>query len=220
MVAIGAPAGPVCAMKPQPPEIRRSFDRSFFQRFYASRTTAVTSASEVYRRARFVLSYLAHLQVDVRTVLDAGCGTGLWRRALRRLDRDIEYVGVDPSDYLCERYGWTRSTIADFRSRRRFDLVVCQDVLQYVGAADARRSVDAMARACRSALYFDVPTSDDIDDGLLDMRRTDRAIHVRSAAWYRRALRPHFVNAGGGVFIKRGAPAVLLALEHLDTADQ
>jgi uncharacterized protein with ACT and thioredoxin-like domain len=79
-----------------------------------------------------------------------------------------------------------------------------------------RRSIAAMTRACRGALYFDVPTRDDIDDDLLDMKKTDREIHVRSAAWYRKLLSKNFVNAGGGVFVRRTARAVILALEKLE----
>jgi uncharacterized protein with ACT and thioredoxin-like domain len=84
-----------------------------------------------------------------------------------------------------------------------------------VDDAAVRRSIAAMARACAGALYFDVPTTDDIDGGLLDMKRTDRSIHVRSAEWYRKLLRKDFINAGGGVFLKKDASAVILALERL-----
>jgi hypothetical protein len=49
---------------------------------------------------------------------------------------------------------------------------------------------------------------------MLDLRKTDRRIHVRGAAWYRRRLREHFVNAGGGVFLSPRSRAVLLALER------
>jgi SAM-dependent methyltransferase len=176
----------------------------------------VASFDDVMKRARFVTSYLDHLQVDVVRVLDAGCGTGLWKRALARVDRDIEYLGIDPSEYLCDRYGWTQAAVHEFRSRRKFDLVVCQDVLQYVDDATVGLSFDAIARVCRGALYFDVPTRDDIDDRLLDMRRTDREIYVRTAAWYRKRLSKDFVNVGGGVFLRRGARALALALERCD----
>ncbi|HEU4928855.1 MAG TPA: class I SAM-dependent methyltransferase [Candidatus Krumholzibacteria bacterium] len=194
--------------------VRRSFDRAFFQRYYHSPRTAVASFDDVMKRARFVTSYLDHLQVDVRRVLDAGCGTGMWKRALARIDRDIEYVGIDASEYLCQRHGWTQASIDEFRSPRKFDLVVCQDVLQYVDAAAVEKSFTSIARLCRGALYFDVPTRDDIDDGLLDMRLTDRSIHIRSAAWYRARLARQFVEVGGGVFVKRNAKAVVLALER------
>ncbi len=154
----------------------------------------------------------------MRRVLDAGCGTGLWKRALHRIDREIEYVGIDPSDYVCRRYGWTCASIDEFTTRRRFDLVVCQDVLQYADDDAVARSIATIARLCRGAIYFDVPTRDDIDDGLLDLRRTDRSIHVRSARWYRARLAKDFVNVGGGVFLRRGARAVALALERWDGA--
>jgi len=194
---------------------RRSFDREFFDRYYRTSATAVISAQDVYRRARFVTSYLAHLQVEVHSVLDVGCGTGLWKRALRRVDRSIAYTGVDPSEYLCRSYGWIRGSVVDLPPRRRFDLVVCQDVMQYLSAREVDRGLAAIARSCRGALYVDVPTRDDIDAKLLDMRKTDRRIHVRSAAWYRRRLEKHFANAGGGVFVSPRAKAVLLSLERL-----
>lgn len=176
----------------------------------------MVSVADILTRARFVTSYLEHLQLNVRSVLDAGCGTGLWKRALRRIDREIDYVGIDTSEYLCRRYGWIQASIDQFTTRRKFDLVVCQDVLQYVDDAAVRRSFAAIARVCRGALYFDVPTQDDIDDALLDMRYTDGAIHVRSAAWYRARLARDFINVGGGVFLRRGARAVVLALERWD----
>ena len=198
----------------KPKAVRSSFDRAFFQRYYHSPRTAVASFDDVMKRARFVTSYLDHLQVDVRRVLDAGCGTGMWKKALARIDRDIDYTGIDPSEYLCAHYGWTHTTIDTFRSRRKFDLVVCQDVLQYVDSATVVRSFASIARVCRGALYFDVPTRDDIDDDLLDMRLTDKSIHVRSAAWYRKRLQNDFVDVGGGVFVRRGAKAVVLALER------
>jgi len=201
-----------CSMKQQP--VRKDFDHAFFARFYDDASTSVISEDDVFRRTCFVLTYLSHLQVPVHRVLDAGCGTGLWKRALRRIDRAIEYTGVDPSEYMCRKHGWIQSSVADFKSRRKFDLVVCQDVMQYMSNDEAERSIDAIAAVCRGAFYFDVPTRDDIDDGYLDMRKTDRNIHVRSAAWYRQRLKKHFVNAGGGVFVSARSRAIVLALER------
>ena len=194
--------------------VRREFDRAFFKHFYEDASTSVISEEDVFRRACFVLAYLSHLQVPIHTVLDAVCGTGLWKKALHDIDDSIGYFGIDPSPYLCVRYGWFQSTVAGFRSKKKFDLVVCQDVMQYMGADEVERSFAAIARVCRGALYFDVPTTDDIDDRLLDMKKTDRKINVRSASWYRKRLAKHFENAGGGVFVAPRARAVLLALER------
>jgi SAM-dependent methyltransferase len=194
--------------------VRHEFDRDFFKRYYHDAATSVVSAEDIFKRACFVVAYLSHLQVPVETVLDAGCGVGLWKNALHDIDPDIAYLGIDPSGYLCEKYGWFQSSVADFKSRKKFDLVVCQDVMQYMSVAEVDRSFEAIAAVCRGALYFDVPTTDDVDDDLLDMRKTDKNINIRSAAWYRKRLAKHFENAGGGVFIAKDAGAVLLALER------
>jgi SAM-dependent methyltransferase len=199
-------------MKQRP--VRKDFDRAFFKRYYDDASTSVISEDDVFHRACFVIAYLSHLRVPVRRVLDAGCGTGLWQRALGGIDHSIEYTGVDPSEYLARKHGWIQSSVAGFKSRRKFDLVVCQDVMQYMSNDEAERSIGSIAALCRGALYFDVPTRDDVDDGYLDMRKTDRDIHVRSAAWYRRRLTKHFVNAGGGVFVSSRSRAIVLALER------
>lgn len=195
--------------------VRDTFDRNFYERFYFNRSTAVVTDEAVRRLATFVLAYMDLLSVEVRSLLDAGCGVGLWRDAVRGMRRDIDYTGIDPSEFLCEKYGWRQSTIAAFKSRRKFDLVVCQDVLQYMDDDDAAASLDNLARLCRGALYFDVPTKEDIKGGALDEKRTDHAIYLRSVRWYRRQLARHFVAAGGGVFIPKRSQTVVLALEKL-----
>ncbi len=194
--------------------VRQEFDKEFFDRFYRGASTAVVSEDEVYRLVKFVMSYLDHLQVPVNSVLDAGCGIGYWQKSFMRMGRQVDYTGIDVSEYLCRRYGWRRSTVADLTSRSKFDLIVCQDVLQYVSDDEVRASIVNIARLCRGAFYFDVPTKEDIADGALDMSRTDGRIHIRGANWYRRLLDRHFISAGGGVFIPRGSPTVVLALER------
>ncbi|MDH3197081.1 MAG: class I SAM-dependent methyltransferase [Candidatus Krumholzibacteria bacterium] len=194
--------------------VRRDFDRAFFRRYYHDASTAVVHLGEAQRRVRFVLAYLDFLGVEVKSVLDAGCGVGLWRRALRRIDRSIAYTGIDTSEYLCRRYGWTRASITEFRSRRKFDLVVCQDMLQYLDGDELRLAVDRVARLCRGACYVEVPTREDFAERTLDLVRTDRRIHLRGVRFYRRLLAEHFIAAGGGIFLPRNARTTILALER------
>ncbi len=196
--------------------VRRAFDSDFFHRYYLDPATAVVMEDEVVRLARFVLSYLDFLGVEVESVLDVGCGVGLWKRALGRLRRRVEYVGLDTSPFVARRYGWIDTPLPQWKTRRRFDLVVLQDVMQYMRASEVDETLEAVARRCRGALYVDVPTREDFEEGTLDLRRTDRNIHVRSVRWYRRRLRRHFVSAGGGVFLPHRARTTLLALERLE----
>jgi len=191
------------------------FDHAYYARFYENPNTRVTDRGQVERLAGFVTGYLRYLDVSVRRVLDLGCGMGLWREPLARAFPEARYQGVELSPYLCERFGWTLGSVVDFSAKQPFDLVVCQGVLPYLGAADARRALANLARLCRGALYLEAVTTDDFREGVVDRRRTDAGMQLRSRAFYLRALAPHFVGVGGGVFVARSARVSLYALESL-----
>ncbi|HEY7878456.1 MAG TPA: class I SAM-dependent methyltransferase, partial [Gemmatimonadaceae bacterium] len=77
----------------------------------------------------------------MRTVLDVGCGEGLWAAALRRERPRIRYVGIDPSAYVVQRFGAQRNirqgdiaSLASLDVAGPFDLILCNDVLHYVAA--------------------------------------------------------------------------------------
>ena len=81
-----------------------------------------------------------------------------------------------------------RGLAARTSRRRRYDLVVCHDVLQYLDDAGAARALVNLARLARGALYFSVLTRRDWRQAA-DQSRTDRDVHLRSADWYQRRLR-------------------------------
>jgi SAM-dependent methyltransferase len=191
------------------------FDRAYYARFYEDPRTRVTDAEQVDRLAGFVCGYLGYLGIAVRRILDLGCGVGLWREPLARRLPGARYLGVEYSAYLCERYGFTRGSAVDFQAKQPFDLVVCQGVLPYLGAGDAKRAIENIATLCRGALYLEAVTRDDFAAGIVDQVRTDAGMQLRSRAFYLRALAPHFVNVGGGLFVARSADVPLYALERL-----
>ena len=59
------------------------FDAAYYRRFYQDPATRVLDSRAVARLANFVAAYLRHLGLPLRSVLDLGCGIGLWRQALR-----------------------------------------------------------------------------------------------------------------------------------------
>jgi SAM-dependent methyltransferase len=191
-----------------------AFDQAYYQRFYFNPRTAVTSRAEMGARARLIASCLDYVDMPVRTILDAGCGIGLLRAPLLRHLRGARYQGLEYSGYLCERYGWWQGSLDTFRTRERFDLVVCYDVLQYLPVAQARRAIANLAHWSRGALYFGALTTEDWRDNC-DQSRTDRIAGLRPGRWYRRELSRHFVALGCGMWLKRGLP---LALWNLDAA--
>lgn len=191
---------------------RSRFDAAYYRRFYGDRSTRVADPGSYRRLAAFVGAYLRHLELGVRSVLDIGCGLGQWRPALRKELPDAGYTGVEVSDYLCERYGWTKGSVVDFAPGRAFDLVVCQGVLQYLTDRQAACAIGNLARLTRSALFLEVLTRRDWDESC-DRETTDGEVHLRQGEWYRRRLRRHFVNCGGGLFLRRPSAAVLYELE-------
>jgi SAM-dependent methyltransferase len=188
------------------------FDADYYQRYYYNPRTSVTSAREMRARARLIAAYAGHVDLPVRRVLDAGCGTGLLRRHLKPLLPGATYVGVDVSEYLCRRYGWERGSIDSWHSPLPFDMVVCYDVVQYLDDRAAARALANLGRLCRGVLYFGVLTRTDWRRNC-DRTRTDPNVHMREAEWYRRRLRRAFREAGAGFWLRRGAPLTVWELE-------
>jgi hypothetical protein len=188
------------------------FDQAYYERHYRDRRTRVGSLGAILRLGDFVAAYLRYLEQPVATVIDFGCGLGLWQRAVRRHFPAARYTGVEVSRYLCRRYGWTRGSVVDWVAETPADLVICHGVLQYLDAADARRAVRNLARNCQGALFLEALTREDWDHNC-DRERTDGDVYLRPASWYRRELRWRFRSAGGGVFLSPESPAVLYELE-------
>jgi SAM-dependent methyltransferase len=188
------------------------FDRDYYRRYYFDPRTAVVSRHEMRARAQLIAAFTVHAGLPVRRILEAGCGTGMLRSALRRLLPRAHYVALESSEYLCRRYGWRHGRIEDYRARAPFDLVICYDVLQYLPGAAAQRALGNFTRLCRGVLYFTALTRFDYDHNC-DQERTDAAVYLRSARWYRRRLARHFHHGGLGFWVRRGVPLTLWELE-------
>lgn len=173
------------------------FDAPYYSRWYEQEMDVREQIAE--KAARFVLSYVDHMDADVTTVLDLGCGLGLWKKALLALDRRIRYTGVEYSSHLCGKLGWTRGDVRTYAPNRTFDLVICQAVLQYLSDADCEIAIRNLARLSRRFLYLEVLTAADAKE-ICAPEGTDFEVYVRDAAWYASRINPHFVNLGGGLY--------------------
>jgi SAM-dependent methyltransferase len=189
-----------------------SFDRDYYRRYYFDPRTAVISRAEMRARAELIAAYALHIGLPVRRILDAGCGTGAMKSSLlRRLPRSA-YVGLEMSEYLCQRYGWEHGLVQTYRAVAPFDLVVCYDVLQYLDEKQARDALANLARLCRGILYFTVLTRSDWLHNC-DRKRTDANVYLRSGLWYRARLRRSFREIGAGFWLNRAAPLTVWELE-------
>jgi len=189
------------------------FGSAYFRKFYLNTATRVISPAEMRVRARLIASILAQAAIPVRSIIDAGCGIGLLRKPFAEVLPRAPYQGVESSEYLCSRFGWTRGSVIDYVPRRAADLVVCYDVLQYLNDRDAARAIANLARMTRAALYISALTREDWRDNC-DRTRTDRDVHLRAGEWYRRRLRRNFRYLGFGIWLRKDVTALLWDMER------
>jgi trans-aconitate methyltransferase len=190
------------------------FDETYYRRYYEDPLTRVAAPEETRAQADFVCGYLKYMDLPVRRVLDMGCGLGGWKAELKRHFPRASYTGVERSDYLCRRFGWKKGSVDSFESGRTFDLVICQDVIQYLPSGRANDAMRRLAALSRGALLFAVLTREDWEENC-DQELTDGTGHLRPSRWYRKRLKKDFINAGGGLFLKRDSGVVLYEMEKL-----
>ncbi|MEO0975404.1 MAG: class I SAM-dependent methyltransferase, partial [Pseudomonadota bacterium] len=154
-----------------------------------------------------------HYSVPVRRILDLGAGTGNLLRALAKRFPRAKTVGVELSSHAARRYGWVEQSMLEFEDASGFDLVVCNDVIQYLDDADAERALARFATLSRAMLYFTGLTAIDVRE-TCDARVSDLRGHCRSAQWYRKRLGRAFVDVGSGVHLLRSAEYPIWELER------
>ena len=164
-------------------------------------------------RAQLIAALLIYADVPVRSILDVGCGIGLLRKAFAEALPRARYIGLEASEYLCERYGWVSGSVVDYRPKRPGDLAVCYDVPQYLDDRAASRAIANFRNLTRAALYVSALTREDWQEHC-DRQRTDRDVHLRDGDWYRRRLRRDFRHLGFGVWLRKDVSAILWDLER------
>jgi len=194
------------------PRAASSFGAAYFKKFYVNPATRVVTPAEMRVRARTIAAVLAQASINVRTILDAGCGMGLLRKPFATALPRARYTGLEASDYLCDRYGWIKGSVVDYAPAKPCDLVICYDVLQYLDDREAARAIANLKRLSSVALYVSALTREDWRDNC-DRTRTDRAVHLRSGDWYRRRLKRNFRYLGLGVWLRKEVMPMLWDME-------
>lgn len=187
------------------------FDAAYYRRFYGDRP--VHDRKRIALLATGVTALAAWWRIPVRSVLDVGAGKAYWRDWLDAERPSVRYHGIDVSEYACRRYGHEQADLATWEPSRRYDLVVCQSVVQYLDDRQATRALTMLGRACRGLLFLEVPTRADRTD-VIDPSGTDLDIHWRSGDWYRTRLDAAFTELGVGLWASRSCPAPFFELER------
>jgi SAM-dependent methyltransferase len=182
----------------QRPDDPARFDRDYYGRFYGDK--GVHDRERIAHLATAVHEMAAWWGTPIRSVLDVGAGTGMWRDWYRVAHPEVAVRSIDVSEYACATWGHERLDIADWRPTSTFDLVVCHSVLQYLADDAAMQAIDHLGAATTQVLYLEAPTTTDVLD-MVDRERTDLQIFLRSGDWYRGLLRRHFRQVGAGMWV-------------------
>lgn len=178
------------------------FDAAYYSRFYGR------GGAHDRRRISHLATGVHHLAawwgVRIGSVLDVGSGVGMWRDWYATNHPRTKVTSVDVSEHACARWGHLLRDIAEWTPEREHDLVVCHSVLQYLDDHAVKSAIGNLATGCRHLLYLEIPTEEDFSL-LVDRSATDMAVHRRTGRWYRARLSPFFVQAGAGLWIKRGS---------------
>lgn len=169
----------------------KSYDRRYFDRWYRHPSHRVATRDSLARKVHLAVSMTEyHLGRPIRSVLDIGCGEAPWYPVLKRMRRDIRYIGVESSEYAIERYGESRhirrgslGELGSMRLPRDIDLIVCADVFQYVETRDIERGLRAIRKLMGGVAFIETFTTEDSMEGDRD------GWYERSAAEYRRLFR-------------------------------
>ena len=197
-----------------PSSPRNQFDEAYFHRYYEDPSTRVQGPEEVGHLARAVCAFAAYWGLPLEDALDIGAGPGFWREALQREVPGIQYTGVDVSPVACKKFGHQLRDISSWRDRNRFDLLICQGVLQYLDDEAAASAIENIGAMAGGLLYLEVLTRRDTQE-VADLEKSDTQVRLRTGAWYRQRLKPHFVTLGCGLFCARRAGGLFYEMEHL-----
>ncbi|HEY2512224.1 MAG TPA: methyltransferase domain-containing protein [Polyangiaceae bacterium] len=175
------------------------FDEAYYRRYYEDTSTRVQDAKKVGQLARAVTELMDWYDAPLEAVLDVGAGAGLWRDWFAKNKPAVTYRSTEYSAYACEAYGHEQRDISKWRARERFDLIVCQGVLPYLDDEGASRAIENLGAMARGFLYLEAITKRDFEE-ICDQKKTDGAVHLRRASFYRERLAKHFVNVGCGLY--------------------
>jgi SAM-dependent methyltransferase len=198
--------------------MNKVYDRDYFERWYRDPRHAVSSRHALERKVALAVAVAEYyLARPIVNVLDVGCGEAVWRGALRKLRPGVEYLGLESSEYAVSRYGRSRNIrpatfgqLGELRFDRGFDLIVCSDVLHYVGTPELRRGLRGIVEMLDGIAFLELFTSVDAPDG------DKRGFLARSPAWYRNTFaQAGLIGCGTHCYIGPRLKGSVAALETL-----
>jgi predicted TPR repeat methyltransferase len=200
----------------------KRYDKHYFDTWYRQRGIG-DNARFARKVAMAVTTAEYFLERPLRTVLDVGCGEGVWRAPLLKLRPKAKYLGFDSSEYAVRRFGARRNlhhaSFGDFAMLRPCppaDLLVCSDVMHYLDTRELDRGLPGLAELCGGVAFLETFAREDGAEG------DEHDFRNRPAKFYRQRFeRAGFRQIGSHLWLSPRLRAHGAALElpaRTDTA--
>lgn len=114
-----------------------------------------------------------------KRVLDMGCGRGHYINFLT----GYKITGVEPSEFLCEEYGWTKGSILSHKGK--YDALYCMDVLEHIEPSEIEKTLEALSKLSSHALLGIANHSDVLEGVELHLIQED-------SKWWENLLKKYY----------------------------
>jgi SAM-dependent methyltransferase len=151
----------------------KNFDKTYFDKWYRSRKHKIGTRADLERQIHLgVAAAELVLMRPIRSVLDVGAGEGRWHPIIKEIRPRAKYYGIDPSEYTVSRFGKERNIvqggitdITRLFKRKKFDLVVCWGVLNYLPPATVQEGLKQIASVLEGVAFLEIYTDKDEVEG-------------------------------------------------------
>lgn len=151
----------------------KEYTRAYYDRWYRDPATRIATAAGTARKVRLAVAAAEFMLArPIESVLDVGCGEAPWRAPLLKLRPKASWIGVESSQYVVDALGPSRNIVHGTFGRLGalglkgpFDLIVCADVVQYIGDDDLRRGLRDIRRLAGGVVYIETFAKEDAMEG-------------------------------------------------------
>lgn len=187
-----------------------SFGKDYWDHNYSSPKT-MDGIGNANDHVKYLKSFLDLELIDISSIIDLGFGYGYLFQKMMKAFIPYKACGIEPSKFAFDKARARKlkpvestkltlynETIQDWCNRansnaNRFDLALCNSVLQYIEQEDLETILPIMASRVKY-LYLSVPTDKELDRQIEDLDFNDTYALRRSREFYREIIGKHFTN--------------------------
>lgn len=187
-----------------------TFEQEYWDKNY-SQPNSMDGIGNAKDHAKYLKSFFDLELVDISTIVDLGFGYGHLFQKMMKTFIPYRACGVEPSKFAFNKarsrklkpvestklklYNESLQTWCQRKENKnlRFDLGLCNSVLQYIPTKDLEEIIPVLARRVKF-LYLTVPTDIELDRQIEELDFYDSYAIRRSRKFYRSLLSKNFTN--------------------------